>query len=702
MNTEINQIVRFILLVLTLTIAHTATAKTSAPQLAPSDLHRETALNIVRQLEKVHYAGRPVNDELSRQLYDTAFDKLDPGRILFLQSDIARFADRATKLDDELLAGDLTTGFEIYNLFIKRYTYRLDWLLDNLPQLMQEFDFSKDETIQIDRSKAPRPASLSEATELWRQRLKNQVLSLRLTDKDNAKIEELLYKRLNNNLTRIMQNEPEDVFQFYMNALASLYDPHTDYFSPRLSENFQINMSLKLEGIGAVLESKDEYTRVVRLVPGGPASQQGQLQPADRIIAVAQGQNGEFEDVVGWRLDDVVDLIRGPKDTMVRLEVIPANSATDDKSSVVVITRNEVKLEEQSAKSKIIEVKRDDGVHKIGVIDVPTFYMDFDAWRRGDPEFKSTTRDVAKLLNELNAEGVEGIVIDLRDNGGGSLAEANNLTGLFINAGPTVQIRQAQGKVSRQGKRLRGHYYEGPLAVMINRLSASASEIFAAAIQDYQRGVIIGTQSFGKGTVQSISPLKHGQLKITESKFYRISGDSTQHRGVIPDIEYPPIYNTEKVGESSLDNALDWDSIKPIVRRKYFELDKILPKLRSKHDERTVTHPEFVFLREQRQQMEKLAAIEYLSLNEEVRRKQREEEKALLLDMENRRRAGQGIELLDELEEEDVENSDDKVIERARKALEEKDEPDPLIVEASEILVDSLPFHRNQLVARRR
>lgn len=661
-------------------------------ELSARAVHREASREIVRLLEREHYASRKVDDKLAAELLVRYFDYLDPNRLLLLRSDLALFQRNSDRLDDELRRGDLGTGYAIYNLFRERYRERLSWILDQLPDMVANFDFKRDESLALDRSDLPRPATRSEADELWRKQLKNRVLSLKLTEKPEDEILELLMKRYKNNLHRLGQTDEEDVFQFFMNSLGSLYDPHTDYFSPRLSENFQINMSLKLEGIGAVLEYKDEYTTVVRLVPAGPADKQGELQPADRITAVAQGDEGEFEDVIGWRLDDVVDLIRGPKGSVVRLEVLPANAKTDAEQKVIRIERNEVKLEEQSAQKELLEYQREGQTRKVGVISVPTFYLDFEALRRRDPDFRSTTRDVKKLLDELVADGAEGIVIDLRNNGGGSLTEANNMTGLFIEAGPTVQIRHANGRVTRQGKRRRSDYYQGPVVVLVNRLSASASEIFAGALQDYQRAIVVGTQSFGKGTVQSITGLEHGQLKLTESKFYRISGASTQHRGVIPDILFPAVYNAEKVGESALDDALPWDTIAPIIHRRYHDFSDILPSLRSRHQERVKSIPDFVFLEEQVAQIEKLSDIETLSLNETKRRQQRQEERELLLEIENRRRVGNGEEPLASLDDE--EDADDE--NEAKEKQDEDDKPDPLLKAAGAILLDAEPAFRKK------
>ena len=401
-------------------------------------------------------------------------------------------------------------------------------------------DFTSDEEFLLDRSDSPWATSDEQLDELWKKRIKLSVLNLRLADKEHDKIQETLLKRYQNQLRMTSQTRREDVYQLYINSFTETYDPHTQYFSPRNTENFNINMSLSLEGIGAVLQQDVEFTKVVNLVTAGPADKSGLLKPNDKIIGVGQGAEGEIVDVIGWRLSDVVQLIRGKKNTIVRLDIIPADAEALN-SRIIQITRNTVKLEEQTASSRIIELEQHSETHRLGIIEIPTFYSDFKALKSGDRNYRSTTRDVQRLLKELVTEKVEGVIIDLRNNGGGSLEEARNVTGLFIDRGPIVQIRYKNSRVYKMKDNYPGSIYDGPLAVVVNRLSASASEIFAGAIQDYQRGIIVGTPTFGKGTVQTIVPLpsSHGQLKLTQAKFYRISGDSNQHKGIIPDIIYP-------------------------------------------------------------------------------------------------------------------------------------------------------------------
>ncbi|MEP5763160.1 MAG: carboxy terminal-processing peptidase [Halieaceae bacterium] len=691
----------------------------------PTDGLSNTAVDLVEKLESRHYSKRQFDDVLSSELLDNYLRALDPSRAFLYQSDIDEFEAYRLQLDDQLSAGKLTTGFAIFNRYQERIQARLDKLLQELPELVASMDFSIDESLQLDTEDRPWPKNAAEADERWRKQIKNSVLSLRIAGKSVEEIIPILEKRYQNQQKRIAQYNAQDVFQVYANALTELYDPHTNYLSPRTSENFNINMSLSLEGIGAVLQLQDEYTRVARIVPAGPADKQGELHPSDRIVAVAQGEDGAFEDVVGWRLDEVVQLIRGPKGTTVRLEVMPAASKNQDESRVITIIRNKVKLEEQSAQSEIIDVQRGEEALRVGVIDIPAFYIDFEGMRRGEPDFKSTTRDVKKLLDELIAEEVDGVIIDLRNNGGGSLQEANDLTGLFIEYGPTVQIRHSSRKVFRDGKRLRTPYYDGPLAVLINRLSASASEIFAGAIQDYQRGVVIGSQSFGKGTVQTLIPLPEGQLKLTESKFYRISGDSTQHRGVIPDVEFPSQYDKTEIGESTLDHALDWDQINPVRHRKYHDIPSLVPYLADLSQARNSVNPDFIYLEDSRVLAEEARDLKALPLNENARIALRDEQKARSLEIENKRRKAKGLPVLDDIEEiteEELAANDVPVEEPdggsaaapggaaapgvdgasvegdAVSEAEVEEEPDVLLLEAGNILVDAVAA-RNELVA---
>ena len=656
-----------------------------------SDGQRQTMVELIDQLEERHYAKLEYDDTLSSQHLDSYIDSLDRGKMYFTAADVAEFEQYRTVMDDQLPEGKLDAGFAIFNRYHQRLQARLESVLATLPETVSAMDFSINENYLLDVEDRDWATSDAELDDRWRKQLKNQVLSLKLSDKAQDEIAPTLEKRFKNQLKRVEQYNNQDVFQIYANALTELYDPHTNYLSPRRSENFNINMSLSLEGIGAVLQMEDEYTKVARLVAKGPADKQGELHPSDRIVGVGQGEAGELEDVIGWRLDEVVELIRGPKDSTVRLEVIPAKAKSTDQRRVITIVRNKVKLEEQSAQTKILEIPSGDKVLKVGVIDIPAFYIDFDAMRRGDKEYKSTTRDVKKLLQELQETGVDGIVVDLRNNGGGSLQEANELTGLFIEYGPTVQIRHSSRRVWRDGKRLKSPYYEGPLVVLVNRLSASASEIFAGAIQDYQRGIIVGDRSFGKGTVQTLIPLTEGQLKITESKFYRISGESTQHRGVVPDVAFPTLYDTEEIGESALDHALNWDQINPVRHHRYNDLTTVLPRITTLFQERSVNNPDFIYLEDQIGLAQQTREITTLPLNEQARVALREsqEEKALVI--ENKHRAATGEELLASLDDEEADEEDaDAAVEDEEEDEEADPKDDVLLMEAGNVLVDAL------------
>ena len=655
---------------------------------------------LITELEDTHFVDKRYNDAMSRAHLETYLERLDPSRLYFTQSDVDDFAKFETTLDDFGRQGELYPAVEIYERYREIASARLRNVIDEMDGVAQRFDFDRDEYIERDpteRSWAETPYGLSER---WRKRLKSQVLSLKLADKEASEIAPTLRKRYENQLKRLEQYNAQDVFAVYANALTSQCDPLPSYFSPRRAENCDIGMRLSLEGIGAVLQNEDEYVKVVRVVPAGPADQQSDLKAAELIIGVGQGEEGPMTDVIGWRLDDVVDLVRGKKGTVVRLDVIPAAGRADEVRRLV-ITRNEVRLEEQAAQSKIIEINDLEGSpRKIGVIDVPAFYLDFDAYRRGDPDFRSTTRDVAKLVEELDGAGVDGLVIDLRGNGGGSLREANELTGLFIEYGPTVQIKGTGARIWRDGKRRRGPFYEGPLAIMIDRLSASASEIFAGALQDYGRAIIVGDRSFGKGTVQTLLDLPEGQLKITESKFYRISGDSTQHRGVIPDISYPSLLQHDEIGESSLEKALDWDRIAPVRHKNYAAIDAILPTLVAKHTERANSDADFQYIWDQKALAETISSAEQVPLNENARIAQRESQETQYLAIENTRRKAKGLEELASLDDmfgsdEDDEGTLDSSTDPDAASPHSDDdsgdeEEDALITETARILVDAI------------
>lgn len=668
-------------------VAGNAAAKAEQPTLAPTKAQSETTIDIMEKLSKRHYRDLDINDALSAEFLNNYIKSLDPAKLYFLQADIEAFNKQRDKHDDYIRKGDLQPGFDIYRVYQNRVIDRLEWVLAQLENPEVKFKFDGKDAVEVDRKEAPWPQSEKELDQLWQQRLKLSVLNLKLAGKTVEEAETTLERRYKNQLNRVAQQNSQDVYEALINAFTVLYDPHTNYFSPRTSENFNINMSLQLEGIGAVLQSEDEHTKVVRLVAGGPADKQGSLKPADKIVGIAQGADGEVVDVVGWRLDEVVDLIRGKKDTVVKLEVMTGES----EPRVVEIKRGTVKLEDQAAQKAVLEVQEGDRVRKIGVIDVPAFYHDFDAYRRGDPDFRSTTRDVARLLRELQEENVEGIILDLRNNGGGSLQEATMLTDLFIDQGPVVQIRESTGRVSQHNRSRSRALYRGPLVVMVNRLSASASEIFAGAIQDYNRGVIVGSQSFGKGTVQLLSALPEGQLKLTESKFYRVSGDSTQHRGIIPDIAMPVLIDHDEVGESAYETALPWDQIAPAKHGQYYDFSDMLPVLDERHKQRSAKDPDMIHIMDQLALMEKNKQRKTISLNEAVRLQEKEDNEVAQMEIENKRRVAKGSKPFKTLEEYRAFEKNEE--EAAAKAASESSpsinvEDDALLNEAGHILID--------------
>ncbi len=613
----------------------------AAPELKPTDDQKKAAIEVVRRLESEHYRNQQFNDALSSRYFDEYFKSLDGAKNFFLQSDIKEFEKYRQDFDDFYKKGDLDISFAIYNRFLQRMTNRLEKVVAELDDPKVKFDFDKEESIAVDRKEASWPKDEAEADALWHSYLKSNLLNSILSGKTPEESRTNLRKRYANQLKRIKQQDSEEAFSNMMNALTLLYDPHTNYLSPENAENFDISMSLELQGIGAVLQSEDDYTKVSSLVVGGPAQKQGQLKPNDKIVAIAQGLNGEFVDVVGWRLDEVVKLIRGPKGTIVKLEVLPSDP-TAPANKVITIKRETVKLEDQAAKKAIFSVTENGRHFKLGVIDIPTFYMNFEAYQKGDPNYKSTTRDVFNLLNELNKEKVDGIIIDLRDNGGGSLPEAAMLTDLFVDPGPVVQIRQSDDTVSRNYRAYQPAVYRAPMAVLVNRLSASASEIFSAAIQDYGRGIIIGSNTFGKGSVQNLIDLKHGRLKITEAKFYRISGDSTQHRGVVPDVTLPSLLDPEDIGESSYDNALPWDRIHAAPHQNYFKISNLLPKLETEHEDRIAKDPEFIYLNKQSELFKEASEKKSVSLRLATRQKEQKDMEDRSLAMENDLRKSKG------------------------------------------------------------
>jgi carboxyl-terminal processing protease len=603
-----------------------------------------------RFLTRFHYDAQPLDDAMSARVYAAYFKLLDSEKVFFTQGDMAKFEPLKTKLDDAIWNQDLNAPFSIFNVYVQRAVERMGYARE---LLKKGFDFSANDSYTFDRKNASWPKDQAELDDLWRKRTMNDWLRLKLAGKPDAEIRKTLDKRYASYIDRVKQLDGEDAFQTFMTAYSNTTDPHTDYLGPRDAENFDIQMRLSLEGIGAQLQSRDDYTMIFTLIPGGPAIKSGKFKPGDRIVAVGQGDSGPLVDVVGWRIDDVTNLIRGKKGTTVRLEVLPADAGQDGKHELVTLVRDKISLEDAAASKKIIDIKDGDVIRKIGVIELPSFYSDFGARSEGDKDYKSATRDVAKLLGELKQAGVEGVVVDLRNNGGGSLDEADSLTGLFIDKGPVVQVRKANGEIEAQGDDAAGMAWSGPLAVMVNRGSASASEIFAAAIQDYHRGLIVGEPTFGKGTVQNLVQLdrygnsdsekpQFGELKMTIAEFFRINGGSTQLKGVTPDIQYPKNGDEKDFGESTYDNALPWTQIPPAAYQPVASLNAYLPQLQQLHDGRVVSSPAWKLMLDELTQYKTMRNKTSVSLNLAQREAERKQQDAIQADFRGRHKAIDG------------------------------------------------------------
>ncbi|WP_158881415.1 carboxy terminal-processing peptidase [Rhodanobacter sp. L36] len=618
--------------------------------LKATDTQAQAAQLSARFLTRFHYDAQPLDDAMSARVYDAYIKLLDSEKVFFTQADMTKFAPLRTQLDDAVWNKDLNAPFSIFNVYVQRAVERMGYARE---LLKKGFDFSANDTYTFDRKNAGWPKDQAELDDLWRKRTMNDWLRLKLAGQTDADIRKTLDKRYANYIDRVKQLDGEDAFQTFMTAYSNTTDPHTDYLGPRDAENFDIQMRLSLEGIGAQLQSRDDYTMIFTLIPGGPAIKSGKFKPGDRIVAVGQNESGPLVDVVGWRIDDVTNLIRGKKGTTVRLEVLPADAGPDGKHVMVTLVRDKISLEDAAASKKIIDIKDGDVTRKIGVIELPSFYSDFGARSEGDKDYKSATRDVAKLLGELKQAGVEGVVVDLRNNGGGSLDEADSLTGLFIDKGPVVQVRKANGEIEAQGDDDAGLAWSGPLAVMVNRGSASASEIFAAAIQDYHRGLIVGEPTFGKGTVQNLVQLdrfangdsekpQFGELKMTIAEFFRINGGSTQLKGVTPDILYPKNGDEKDFGESTYDNALQWTQIPPAAYQPVANLNAYLPQLQQAHDGRVAKSPAWKLMLDELTQYRTMRDKTTISLNLAQREVERKQQDAIQADFRARHKAIDG------------------------------------------------------------
>ncbi|TYC54344.1 tail-specific protease [Zoogloea oleivorans] len=676
-----------------LTVAFSTQAISLEPsstlRLAPTKEQAQTAYLSAQLLGRYHYKTQPLDDALSEKIFDRYLKSLDPERLFFTQSDVDAFSEARTRLDDAIQRGNLAVPFAMFQRYEQRAVERLSTARE---QLKQGFDFSQKESYPYARDKAPWPRDDAEARDLWRKRAKNDWLRLKLAGKDDKAIRETLEKRYDNYLARTQRNKSDDVFQIFMNAFAMSIEPHTNYLGRSASDDFDISMRLSLVGIGAVLQERDEYITIRELVAGGPAAKSGKLAVGDRIVGVGQA-DGSVSDVVGSRVDEVVKLIRGTKDTKVLLDILPAESGPDGKHKLISLVRDKIKLEEQAAKKSVIKVSEGAVQRKVGVITLPTFYEDFEGRRRGDKEFRSASRDVVRLIDELKKEKVDGLLIDLRNNGGGSLREAVELTGLFIDKGPVVQQRRPDGKIGVESDDNAGVAWDGPMAVLINRGSASASEIFAAALQDYGRAPIIGESSFGKGTVQTLINLdevakndkpKFGELKMTVAQFFRVNGGTTQLKGVTPDIRFPSIADPDSYGESSYDNALPWIQIDAATFKPAGNLKDVVPALQSRHQARIGKDKEFQLLLEDVAEIRRLRETKLISLNETERRKEKETQEARL----KAREKGDAKDKLAAIRDDGLQSGErslaaDLAAEKAR-----KDVKDVLLDEAARIVAD--------------
>lgn len=596
-------------------------------KLKPKPIYGKEAMAIANILDNYHYRKIKLSDSLSSSILDAYCTELDNSKLYFLESDIKSFEKFRFIIDDQTRAGSVQPAYEIYNIFKLRYKERMDFAINKL--IKNEFDYSSDEYYESDREKSPWASSVAELDDLWRKAIKNQALSLKLAGKKQPEIYETLKKRYERSLKSILQFTSEDVFNTYMNAITEAYDPHTNYLSPKATDLFNQQMRLSFEGIGALLQIENDYVKVANIIPGGPAEKSNKIHNNDYIIGVAQGLEGDMVDVVGWRIDEVVKLIKGPKNTAVRLSLLPTETGISGPSKEITLIRDKIKLEDQAAKKTTYKFNSNGRELKFGVITLPSFYMDFEAYQKGDPDYRSTTRDVKRLIDSLKKEGVSGIAIDLRNNGGGSLSEAIDLTGLFIKNGPVVQVRNSDNKVQLGEDDDNQVFYSGPLVVLTNRFSASASEIFAGAIQDYRRGVIVGESTYGKGTVQTVLDLKKfiqdkenvGDLKLTFQKFYRVTGSSTQNKGVTPDVNLPSAFDAKQYGESSNASALPWDVISSASFQKSGEVnEKILAAINKNYQERLKTDLLLKKYIADTEDLKKNLSISKVSLNEAKRK----------------------------------------------------------------------------------
>ncbi|MDA9799954.1 carboxy terminal-processing peptidase [Gammaproteobacteria bacterium] len=660
---------------------------------------------IYKKMTNEHFFNDKDLGSINSEIFNALLDQLDSQKIYFTDSEISSYKRKFFKFDNpigyqkkysqsSLCSIDLKSNFAFINLYFNRLIEVTNYQLKEVTK--QDFNFTKEESIIIDDDQKKWQKSKLELRKIWRRLAKNDVLTSILADKELDEATETIEKRYKNRLRRISQRNEEDIFSISMNNLTSYFDPHSSYFSPKSAEDFEMTMSLKLEGIGALLTTEDDYPTIVSVVPGGPAEKTGKINPDDKIVKISQVEesNSTPTDVVGWRIDEVVQLIRGKAGTQVELELIPGKTEDFSERKYVTITREEVKLEEQAAKSRIVEIQRNLQTIKVGIIDLPAFYIDFKAWRNRDPDYRSSSKDVETILRTFTDQGVDAVLIDLRGNSGGSLFEANKLTGLFVSSGATLQVKESNGSVRPWGDARAKQIWKKPMAVMVDRYSASASEIFAGAIQDYQRGIIIGQKTFGKGTVQKLDNLSSGQIKITESKFYRITGAGMQSKGIHPDITLPSTWDIEEIGESSYDTALPWDEIKPVHFKKFSMMPTLISKLNDEHLTRVDQSPNLQYILDIRKRYEIQKNKEVISLNLTDRRVEKEERQLWALDIENKRRTSLNLETFNSYKAMQDYN-DAKETEDDERDSEIDIDNDYLLNEGMQILSDYAIFSQN-------
>ena len=644
---------------------------------------------VFKKLKKEHYIKNFVKDDFNNKYIDALIERLDENKLYFLESEIKNFKEESSQYSGKFF--DIDLAYLIINLYFERLVDFSEFQIKLIEK--DSFDFTKDEFIDIYYEDNQWPASEALLKNIWRNETKNDLLVALMSETLSDDPNKVLLKRYKNRIRRIQQQKEEDIFSIAINTLSNQFDPHSSYLSPRSAEDFDMNMSLKLEGIGALLGADDDYTKIVSLVPGGPAEKSGEILPEDKITRIRQidAEDKEYVDVVGWRIDEVVDLIRGESGTQVEIEFISSDSA-DSTRKLVTLTREEIKLEDRAAKSKIIETKEG---NKIGIIDLPSFYIDFNAYQNRDSDYRSSSNDVEDILKNFNIEGVDAVILDLRNNGGGALIEANKIVGLFVSSGPTVQVKHKAGYIQPYGSSKAKQAWQKPMAVLVNRYSASASEIVAGAIQDYQRGIVLGQRTFGKGTVQSLESISKGQVKITESKYYRIDGSSTQNKGVLPDIELLSTWDIETVGESSYPTALEWDTVRPYRHKKFdFDADKVF-EIKNLYSQRLTTSPNLKYLGEVRDRYYLNKDKKLLSLNLETRKSEKKARKDWLLQIENKRREGLGLEIFSTYEDLDENN---KKNENINNDIDFK--RDYLLIESTNIINDYLNLDKKLLASK--